>query len=91
MADSKKEGVVFYWRPGCPFCKALEFGLKRQKIPVEKRNIWENPEYAATVRKIANGNETVPTLTIGGKHGMVNPSAKDVKKAVQKHAPHVLA
>jgi len=67
----------------------LSLGLKRAHIPVNKRNIWENPDDAAIVRSIADGNETVPTVVIGPVD-LVNPSVKQVKAALQKHAPHLL-
>jgi len=53
------------------------------------RNIWENPEDAAVVRSIADGNETVPTVIVGPV-GMVNPSVNQVKAALEEHAPHLL-
>jgi mycoredoxin len=28
-------------------------------------NIWEDPQAAARVRSVANGNETVPTVFVG--------------------------
>ena len=41
------------------------------------------------VRSIANGNETVPTVVIGSV-GLVNPSAREVKKTVKAEARHLL-
>lgn len=73
--------VEFYWRPGCPFCMFLERGLKKAKVPFEKRNIWEDDSAAAFVRSVADGNETVPTIKIGDR-SMVNPSASDVVTAL---------
>jgi len=56
---------------------------------VNARNIWEDPNDAAIVRSIADGNETVPTVVIGPV-GLVNPSVKQVKAALAEHAPHLL-
>lgn len=67
----------------------LSSGLKNAGIPVAERNIWESPDDAAIVRSIADGNETVPTVIIGPV-GLVNPSVKQVKAALQDHAPHLL-
>ena len=53
------------------------------------RNIWENPDDAAIVRSIADGNETVPTVIIGPV-GMVNPSIGSIERVVAEHAPHLL-
>jgi hypothetical protein len=35
-------------------------------------DIWRDPSAAATVRGIADGNETVPTVVVGGQ-SRVNP------------------
>jgi glutaredoxin len=57
--------------------------LDKHGIAHERVNIWEDPDAAATVRSIANGNETVPTVVVGGSKGMVNPSVTDVKIALE--------
>ena len=82
------DAVTFYWRPGCGFCMGLERRLDRLGVPLDKHNIWEDPEAAATVRSIANGNETVPTVVIGAER-MVNPSADQVLAAIRAEAPHL--
>ena len=81
--------VTFFWRPGCGFCMMLERNLSRLGLPLDKRNIWEDPEAAATVRSIARGNETVPTVVVGEAR-MVNPSAGQVVAAVEQYAPHLV-
>ena len=73
--------VTVYWRPGCPYCSALRRGLRRAGLATTERNIWTDPVAAATVRSIAGGNETVPTVVIGGV-GFVNPSVRTVLDAV---------
>jgi len=84
--DQTLEAIQFYWRPGCPFCMTLDRSLKGIEIPLEKHNIWEDPEAAAFVRSVANGNETVPTVRVGDEF-MVNPSAKEVAAAVARVDP----
>lgn len=84
--DQTLEAIQFYWRPGCPFCMSLDRSLKGIEIPLEKHNIWEDPDAAAFVRSVANGNETVPTVRVGDEF-MVNPSAKDVAAAVARVDP----
>lgn len=84
------DAVEFYWRPGCPFCSMLERDLVRADIPLDRRNIWDDPEAAAFVRSVANGNETVPTVVVGGQ-AMVNPPAKQVAGVLAEVAPHLLA
>lgn len=75
MSDAPK--VTFYWRPGCPFCRTLEAGLHREGVDYEAVNIWEDADAAAFVRSVANGNETVPTVTVGDV-AMVNPPVTEV-------------
>jgi mycoredoxin len=78
--------VIVYWRPGCPYCASLRRGLRRIGLPTEEVNIWEDPAAAANVRSFAHGNETVPTVVIGGKP-LVNPSVARVVETVQVEAP----
>lgn len=85
----EQDAVVLYWRPGCPFCVALRWSLRRRGIPVEPHNIWQEPAAAATVRSLAGGNETVPTITVGGRH-LVNPSGRAVQRLVAEVAPELL-
>ncbi len=89
MGTDQLDGVEFYWRPGCPFCSGLDRKLSKLGVPMNKHNIWEDPSHAATVRSIANGNETVPTVVIDGV-GMVNPSADEVVRVLSEKAPHLV-
>lgn len=44
-------GVAIYWRPGCPFCERLEYGLGEDGQKATWINIWEDPaakEYVAS-------------------------------------------
>lgn len=86
------ESIVVFWRPGCGFCSRLIGKLDKVGLPFTKVNIWEDPAAAAVVRTLANGNETVPTVVVGGVDGaaMVNPSKRQVLAAVAEHAPHLL-
>ncbi len=85
MTDTTTDAITFYWRPGCGFCMMLDRKLSKLGIPMDKRNIWDDPEAAATVRSIANGNETVPTVVVGDI-SMVNPRAADVIEAMGRVA-----
>jgi glutaredoxin-like protein len=69
--------VTVYWRPGCAFCSSLRRGLRRSGLATREVDIWSDPEAAAFVRAHARGNETVPTVDIGGTV-LVNPSARRV-------------
>ena len=86
---STSEQIDFYWRPGCGFCMFLERRLNKADVPFRKLNIWDDPEHAAFVRSVANGNETVPTLRIGGQ-ALVNPSLGDVLDTMRAETPELL-
>lgn len=75
-ADPTPE-VVVYWRPGCPFCGSLRRGLDQGGLARREVNIWDDPEGAAQVRAVADGNETVPTVEVAGRF-LVNPRAREV-------------
>ncbi|MCP5028969.1 MAG: NrdH-redoxin [Actinomycetia bacterium] len=81
MSDSSTgdtgPAVEFFWRPGCGFCMILDRNLGRHQIPLDKHNIWDDPDAAAYVRSVTNGSETVPTVRIGDV-SLVNPSADQV-------------
>jgi len=80
--------VTVFWRPGCPYCASLRRGLRRANVEIEEVNIWERPEAAATVRAIAGGNETVPTVVVG-TIPLVNPSAQEVLAVLNGTDPSV--
>ncbi|MFD7968694.1 glutaredoxin domain-containing protein [Streptomyces clavifer] len=88
MAEHR-DGMVVHWRPGCPFCMKLRLRLRFSKLTYTEVDIWSDPDAAAFVRSVADGNETVPTVTVAG-HSMVNPSMRQVVRAVREHAPHLL-
>ncbi|MFM7536887.1 MAG: mycoredoxin [Acidimicrobiales bacterium] len=71
------QAITVYWRPGCPFCSSLRRGLVQEGLEFNEVDIWQDPDAAAFVRSVANGNEKVPTVSIGDVH-LVNPSARQV-------------
>ncbi len=81
--------IEFYWRPGCPFCARLEHALDTANVPMTKHNIWDDPDAAAFVRSVADGNETVPTVRVG-ERSFVNPSPNHLAKVLEEDAPHLL-
>ncbi|WP_258049652.1 glutaredoxin domain-containing protein [Streptomyces finlayi] len=87
--SSDDEGMVVYWRPGCPYCMKLRLRLRFCGLTYTEVNIWRNPDAAAFVRSVADGHETVPTVTIAGQ-ALVNPSKRQITDAVRSRAPHLL-
>ena len=73
--------ITVYWRPGCPFCGSLFRQLEHAQVEHRRVNIWDDEGAAAVVRSIARGNETVPTVLVGGV-GLVNPSVREIQAAL---------
>lgn len=81
--------IHVYWRPGCGFCASLLRGLDRAGVVYAPVNIWEDPEAADLVRRVARGFETVPTVRVG-EVALVNPTVRDVLHLVAERAPEQL-
>lgn len=73
--------VTVYWRPGCGFCARLFRNIEEARLPHNRVNIWDDPAAAKFVRSVANGNETVPTVTVGDIP-MVNPTLDQIQAAL---------
>ncbi|MFH8725612.1 glutaredoxin domain-containing protein [Streptomyces termitum] len=58
---------VVYWRPGCQYCVRLRIRLGRRARRAHWVNIWSDPDAAAAVRAVNDGNETVPTVLLDGR------------------------
>jgi mycoredoxin len=73
----ENRGVVAYWRPGCPYCERLRHRLGADgRRRVTWVDIWQDPEAAAYVRSVNDGDETVPTVVVGGvPHTNPDPGA----------------
>ncbi|MGB2718703.1 MAG: glutaredoxin domain-containing protein [Rhodococcus sp. (in: high G+C Gram-positive bacteria)] len=80
------DGIEVMWRPGCPFCMRLRSGLSKRGIATTDIDIWTEPDAAARVRAATGGDETVPTVFIGGS-ALVNPSVKQVIAALESELP----
>ncbi len=74
--------VTLYWRPGCVFCLWLRLVLRWHHLTVHQVNIQADPDAAAFVRSVADGNETVPTVVVDG-HPIVNPAPSQVVAALR--------
>lgn len=90
MTGATPDAIDVYWRPGCPYCSSLLRSLRRSGIPTRLHNIWEDDEAAATVRRVARGNETVPTVIVGGR-SLVNPGIGAVRALLADVAPDLVS
>jgi mycoredoxin len=64
------------------FCLRLRLTLRWHHLSVHQINIWKDPDAAAFVRSVADGNETVPVVVIGGQP-IVNPEPRQVVAALR--------
>lgn len=90
MTTDPAPELVVYRRPGCPYCARMRRVLNRHGIIHTEIDIWENPDAAAFVRSVADGNETVPTVvlkTAAAQQQWVNPHPKTLIATVQAQAP----
>ncbi len=62
--DDTEPVLEVFWRPGCGSCASLRRSLHEAGVDARWRNIWDDAPAAAFVRSVADGNETVPTVTL---------------------------
>ena len=81
----KNGGVVIYWRPGCPYCEALDAKLGDLGNHATWVNIWEDPQAEEHVKALNEGNAVVPTVDTGDIHFVVADlvSRNKVKKLIE--------
>jgi glutaredoxin len=82
--------IDVYWREGCGACSSMRLALTEAGVPVRWHNIWADPEAAAFVRSVANGNETVPTVRVG-ERVLVAPRPHMVVNELRAVAPELVA
>ncbi|WP_074996341.1 glutaredoxin domain-containing protein [Streptomyces misionensis] len=67
LSRSASDGrAVVYWRPGCVYCLRLRLRLGLRARRLHWVDIWRDPDGAAVVRAANGGDETVPTVVVGG-------------------------
>jgi glutaredoxin len=85
------ETLTVYWRPGCPYSMRLKARLRLARIPFHAVNIWDDPDAAAVVRSVNDGDELAPTVRIGADRYLRNPSFRELRAALDedgtKHSP----
>jgi mycoredoxin len=79
--DGAEPAVVIFWRPGCIYCLRLKAALGGAGRGAMWVNIWRDEEAAGFVRGHNGGNETVPTVILGGKV-LTNPAPALVRQAL---------
>ena len=76
------ETLTVYWRPGCPYCMRLTTRLRLARVPFDAVNIWADPDAAAVVRSVNDGDELVPTVRVGSDRYLSNPRYREVRAAM---------
>jgi mycoredoxin len=69
---------TMYSTPWCGYCHRLRSQLDREGIEYDVVDIEQQPEAAAIVEQVNNGNQTVPTLVYSDGTAQTNPSLKQV-------------
>jgi mycoredoxin len=64
----------------CGYCHRLKAQLQRIGLDFEEVDIEHDPEAAAFVASVNNGNETVPTLLFDDGSTLTNPSLREVQE-----------
>jgi mycoredoxin len=71
--------ITLYSTPWCGYCHRLKGQLTREGIAFDEVDIERQPDAAAVVMQVNNGNATVPTLLFPDGSTMTNPSVAQVK------------
>lgn len=74
------EKILVYGHGGCPAVPPVTAMLTQAKVAFEYVNIRQQPDAAAQVRAINNGNESVPTLVFPDGSTLTEPSVNEVKR-----------
>lgn len=72
--------VIMYSTTWCGYCRRLKTQLTGAGIPFTEVNIETEPEAAAFVEQVNDGNQTVPTLLFPDGSAATNPSLAQVQE-----------
>jgi mycoredoxin len=64
----------------CGYCHRLKAQLQRLGLEFEEVDIEHDPQAAAFVASVNDGNETVPTLLFDDGSTLTNPSLRQVQE-----------
>lgn len=77
------EKILVYGHPGCPSVPSVTGMLSRTQVAYDYINIRQQPQAAAQVRAVNNGNESVPTLVFPDGSTLTEPSAGELKRKLE--------
>ena len=82
--------LAVYRRDNCGYCWKLERTLRAAGVDYDRRDIYADPEAAAFVRSVNDGNETVPTVVLPSGEVLTNPKPKDLLRELGIESPSLL-
>lgn len=71
--------LTIYSTPWCGYCHRLKGQLEREGISFVEVDIEQQPDAAAVVETVNNGNQTVPTVVFHDGSALTNPSLAQIK------------
>lgn len=75
--------LTLYTTTWCGFCRSLKRALDADGIAYGEIDIEQDPDAAAFVRSVNDGNQTVPTVVFPDGSTATNPSLRQVRKALK--------
>jgi mycoredoxin len=75
--------ITVYGHPTCPGVPPIRALLGQSKVDYTYVNIRQDPDGAAIVRSINNGNESVPTLVFPDNTTLTEPSVSQLKQKLE--------
>lgn len=78
---SEADVPLIYWRAGCVYCLRLRLALGRTGNQAVWVDVSRDDDASARVRSVNDGNETVPTVFVGGS-AWVNPAPSAVRSTL---------
>ena len=78
------ESIILYGHATCPGVPPVKAMLSQAKVPYRYVDIHQDPQAAATVRSINNGNESVPTLVFPDGSTLTEPSGNQLKRKLEE-------
>ncbi len=79
MAGSYPQ-ITLYIRPWCGSVMRTKRWLDSRGIPYTEIDIRKDPEAARLVEELNNGNQSVPTILVDGRHVATEPSTTELER-----------
>lgn len=75
--------IIMYTTPWCGYCRRLKRQLSAEGIDFAEIDIEAEPDAAAIVERVNDGNQTVPTVIFPDGSAATNPSLAEVRARLQ--------